>query len=283
MVQTVVYLPVGTASWAVPLDCNLIDSVDCYASGGSGAVTAYNTSNGPTGGGGGAFSRKNNIPVTPGSAIGCSIGVGGAGVSTSTGGAANGNPGGDTNFGGLCYAQGGRGGNVSTAGGAGGDASAGIGDVRYSGGRGGNCAGPQQPTGGGGCAGPSGNGINGSDVSSAVASAGGYGDNYAGGAGSAGSKPGFNTNANSDQGGTGTEAGGGYGSGGGSGSAQTAGSPGYNAVSGTGGQFGGGTGGAQGTSSGHAAYSGQAHHGFIVVRYTPIKRLPPQNLPMMGL
>src|SRR6478736_315007 len=214
MVQTVVYLPVGTANWTVPLDCNLIDSVDCYASGGSGAVTAYNTSNGPTGG------------------------------------AANGNPGGDTNFSGVCYAQGGRGGNVSTAGGAGGDAAAGIGDVRYSGGRGGNCAGPQQPTGGGGCA---------------------------------GSKPGFNTNANSDQGGTGTEAGGGYGSGGGSGSAQTAGSPGYNAVSGTGGQFGGGTGGAQGTSSGHAAYSGQAHHGFIVVRYTPIKRLPPQNLPMMGL
>lgn len=285
MAQITVYLGPGTGNWTVPADCILLDSVDCIGSAGSGAAMTYNATNaGPTGGGGGAFSRKNNIPVLPGQVIPYRAGMGGAGVSASTpGSGAWGNAGQDTYFGSYyCYAQAGQGGRLDGAGGAGGAASAGIGDVRYSGGRGGNAGAPQTPTGGGGCAGPNGNGVNGQDPAAAAVSLGGAGDAYAGGAGSSGHKPGFNTPANSAPGGTGTELGSGYGCGGGSGSAYAAGA-GYVGTSGTGGQFGGASGGGYEQVSGGTGVSGQAHHGFIVIRYTPVKKVPPFNMPMMGL
>ena len=75
MVQIVITLTTGS-SWSVPADCNKIDSVDCYASAGSGAASAFSVSNGPTGGGGTGFSRKNNIPVTPLSSIPYGISAG---------------------------------------------------------------------------------------------------------------------------------------------------------------------------------------------------------------
>lgn len=287
MAQVVVILTSGS-SWQIPQDCNKLDSVDCYASGGSGAVVAYGAVNGPTGGGGGAFSRKNNIPVVPLAMLSYGISAGAPGASIGSGSWTNGNAGGDTwvTYQGsyICYAQGGRGGNIGTAGGLGGQASAGIGDVKYSGGRGGNCA-DYQATGGGGAAGPNGDGVNGTDISSSTSnSSGGYGDAYAGGAGSAGVGAGtVNSTQISGPGGTGTEAGSGYGSGGGSGSAKSLGNPGYYAQSGAGGQFGGGSGGAIGVSSGHSAYSGSTTQGFIIIRYTPVVRVPPFNMPMMGL
>lgn len=282
MPQVTIYIsPATVSSWTAPADCIKIDSVDCFGAAGSGAASVFNASADATGGGGGAFSRKNNIPTLPGTVHPLAVGLGGAGVSGTQGG----QPGGDTWFGSgpLCLAKGGSAGRNDGTGGAGGQAASGIGDVRYSGGRGGNATGGiNEATAGGGCAGPSGNGINGQDTSTRAASLGGAGDNYAGGAGSGGAYTGaINASQASAAGGTGTELGSGFGCGGGSGNALCSGTA--SAVTGTGGQFGGASGGALAISSTGSAQSGQAHHGFIVIRYTPVIKVPPFNIPMMGL
>jgi hypothetical protein len=132
-------------SWTVPSDWNNnANEIDVIGGGGGGGNGTSQTS-----GGGGAFSAVYNVALTPGSAVSYQVGSGGSGgaltANDSLGnyGYSGGADGGDTWFGGTSYsnslvaAQGGRGGPAD--GGSdtpGGQASAGIGTVRFSGGAG---------------------------------------------------------------------------------------------------------------------------------------------------
>lgn len=136
----------GAGSWTVPADCTSA-TIECIGGGGNGAIA----NSGIRGGGGGAYSKKNSLTLTPGASINYQVG----GVaqdswfqSTS-----------------VVLAKGGTNG-ASSVNGIGGQASAGVGDVKYSGGNG-----PKY--GGGGAAGPYGNGGDG-DYTGGVGG-GGYG------------------------------------------------------------------------------------------------------------
>jgi hypothetical protein len=260
-------------TWTSPSDWNNANNqIEAIGGGASGGGTNAQP-NHCTGGGGGAYSSIDNFVVaTPGTTTATlQVGAGGAQV-----GAANGNPGGTTWFNSASdpgtgtdntrlAADGGSGGIKATGsqnGGPGGVGTNGWGQVRTSGGRGGNLTGASGTgsSGGGGGAGPNGVGGNGGDNSSTstVATAGGTGDNGAGGAGT----PGTTGSTSTAAGVAGTEWDSTHGSGGGSGGcARVAGS----ATSGAGGRYGGGSGGATGAAGGTAT-AGSV--GIVVITYT---------------
>lgn len=143
--------------WEVPATWNDADnSVELIGGGGGGAGFQSRGA----GAGGGAYSKVSNIDMTPGASVNYFVGRGGASDADGEG----------TWFGGSSYgtstvaAQGGFKGVGRAGPGSGGQASAGIGSVRFSGGNGGQ-AGPSGDSGtaeggggGGGAAGPHGNG-----------------------------------------------------------------------------------------------------------------------------
>ena len=157
----------GSGSYTVPADWNnASNSIECIGGGAGGLGAGIIWAHGGYGGGGGAYSKITNAALTPGAVINFHIGEGGAWNAD----------GGDT----WCissstvYAQGGKGAT-------GGQASAGIGTVKYDGGNGGPGGTGGRPEyygagGGGGAAGPNGAGA-----------AGGLGINDCGGGGGAGS------------------------------------------------------------------------------------------------
>ena len=116
-----VFITSGT-SFVVPADCNKFDWIDCIGEGGGGH------------GGGGAWSRVNNLSVTPGSTIYCQVGTGAAqgvgGKDTWINKVSNSAP---TSTSDGCLAKGGSSLTSGSAAG-GGSAASGIGDAKYSGG-----------------------------------------------------------------------------------------------------------------------------------------------------
>jgi hypothetical protein len=147
-------------SWMVADSWNDADnSIETIAGGGAGF---QGTSEGGRGGGGGAYSRVNNLNLTPGASVSYRVGAGGA---------ASGGNGEDTWFNGASLAassvgaKAGTGATGRTSGGVGGQAASGIGTTKNSGGNGGNGGNFDDNTtgagGGGGAAGPNGNGANG--------------------------------------------------------------------------------------------------------------------------
>lgn len=156
----------GPGTWTVPDDWNnASNSIEVFGGGAGGCC--YRPGN--MGGGGGAYSKITNLTLTPGAIISFHIGEGGK---TQLGN------GGDTWFKDTAtvYAQGGRGQT-------GGQASAGIGTVKYSGGQGGGGS-TYGAGGGGGAGGPNGDGAYGG------AGAGGVNAYGAGGGGNSGGAPG---------------------------------------------------------------------------------------------
>lgn len=184
----------ASTTWVAPAG---VTSVDVEVWGGGGAGGGQNLgSDGGGGGGGGAYSKKVSIAVTPGNSYTVSVGTGGAGVTSGTGGT-----GGDSYFlnTSTVFAKGGAGGAPSTgtppAGGVGGDAALGVGDTTYSGGDGGkgrnNNTGQGGP--GGSSAGSAANGTSGATTWSTMTAAappagGGIGGN-GGNTGANGSAP----------------------------------------------------------------------------------------------
>jgi hypothetical protein len=149
--QILIYLTTAGSvlNFTCPVDCNKLDSVECFGAGGAG--------NGGGGGGGGAYSAIYNMAVLPQQIIPYFIG----------GGYGPGNNGQYTYFqnGSTCFAEGGYSpSSWSFSPASGGRASVGAGTTRYSGGNGGPIGGYWDGTnamggaGGGGAAGPYGNG-----------------------------------------------------------------------------------------------------------------------------
>ena len=280
---TVTFLTTPTGSnqtYTVPTDFNILNnSIQVIGAGGSGAANIQTSTRYSTGGGGGGYSITNNVNIS-GTAT-YQIGKGGAAVARASGsiGITAGNLGGDTWFGAttlassLCGAKGGSGGVGATSGtqsgGAGGVSTSGVGNTRYSGGRGGNSTATGivvTSTGGGGAGGPNGNGNNGGDTASGN-TAGGSGGAGSGGAGGAA----FSSAGTGANGGSGTDisTSPAYGSGGGSGGAYpTDGSAACTA--GSGGSYGAGGGAVVtlNTNTGSQT-SGAGAGGLIVVTYTP--------------
>ena len=130
------YTYAGTYSLIVPEGCTSIAGVT-IAPGGGGACGASGDTNSSPAGGGGALSYSNAIPVTPGETLTIVVPAGGGPGGTMSNGSAAADAGIKRGATWLLKAQGGRGGNwASGIGGAGGLASTGVGDVRYSGGKG---------------------------------------------------------------------------------------------------------------------------------------------------
>lgn len=164
----------GNQTWPVPLDWNsLNNTVECL--GGGGNASAWSGSVG-AGAGGGAYSLKSNVALNPGSTINYAVGDGN---------------GGDTIFNGTtlgnasCSAEGGTP-NTTFTRGDGGQASNGVGDIKFSGGNGGhkNTGGfDNGGGGGGGAAGPHGNGGAGDDSNDGEGEDGGAGGGGADGGG----------------------------------------------------------------------------------------------------
>ncbi|MDB5490367.1 MAG: hypothetical protein JWO78_216 [Micavibrio sp.] len=263
----------GAANWTVPADWNdLNNSIEVIAGGGSGCAAGGGNYGGS--GSGGAYSKITNLALTKGALIPVNIGAGGA-RAISTGGNILGNPGGDTWFGNASYG----GANVAAKGGLGGltgpisntmgnilggQASAGIGSIKYSGGGVPNAVISGVVTGAGGAAGPNGNGQDGVSTGGTAYSgrAGGAGDNGLGGAGGAGG-----SSFTSGNGADGTEFDATHGAGGGGG----ANCPNWLNVctAGDGGKYGGGGGGGT-NGGGYTNTSGKGGDGLIVITYTPI-------------
>ena len=177
----------GTYAFTFPAGVTSV-KVEAWGSGGGGSITG-------TAGGGGAFAGNNNLVVTPGVTYDIKVGSGAA--------RGSGLDGGDSNFGSLVIAKGGKGGaNLGT----GGLASESIGAIRKNGGSGGAGSG----SGGGGGGGAGGTTNNGSNGSGGNGGAGGAGGLFGGGAGGAGGK-------NNENGADGISPGGGGGERGGSG------------------------------------------------------------------
>ena len=239
-----VFITSGT-SFVVPVDCNKFDWIDCIGEGGG----CGNSSSRP-GGAGGAWSRVNNLTVTPGSTVYCQIGTGAsigvAGKDTWINKTANNAP---TSTADGCLAKGG--GTTTGAAAVGGAAASGVGDSKYSGGN----SNTAPRSGGGGAAGSSGDGNNASDKDGGSADAGLGG---AGGISSSSTNPGNGTEYDATHG----SGGGGYGkSGGGS----------------SGGKYGGGAG---GDNRGGQISGG----GLIAYSYTPVAAaVTGFNMPMMGM
>lgn len=189
--MAVVFLEAGTTSWQVPAGVTTI-KVECLGAGGSSSASYR------SGGAGGAYSRANALSVTPGESLAVQ-------VPTSTP-LVNGAKGAD------CYLA--RGGTMlvlaksadspttTAASAIGGQASACIGDVRYSGGNAGLTPVTGARSGGGGAAGPAGPGGNGGSTVSGQTYAPGGGGANGGGAGSDGG-PTVGVNGNGGTGPTG--------------------------------------------------------------------------------
>lgn len=300
----------GTHSWTVPSDWNNANNTIEVIGGGGGGGGFNDWSPG-----GGAYSKCTNVTLTAGANVNYSVGAGSTGV---TSGSADG---GDTYFNATslanavsngasvsCGAQGGQGTNhISQP--VGGQASAGVGAVKYSGGTGADSIASSAGAGGGGAAGPLGAG--GGAVNGGTTAASGGGGNGGGGAGS-GPATNVGGNGGDNQGGTGhgtggangapgtagTNGGGGGGSGasGGTGGAGGAGTE-WDASHGSGGGGGGGAsassadggpgglyGGAGGSGSG-SGKGGDGAQGIIVITYTPLHATftrPPNNLGLVG-
>ena len=239
-----VFITSGT-SFIVPADCNKFDWIDCTGEGGG----CGNSTTLP-GGAGGAWSRVNNLTVTPGSTVYCQIGTGAsigvAGKDTWINKTSNSAP---TSTADGCLAKGGG----TTTGGAavGGAAASGVGDSKYSGGN--SSTAPRG--GGGGAAGSSGDGNNGSGTDGGSADAGLGG---AGGISSSSTPPGNGTEYDATHG----SGGGGYGK-----------------------NFGGSSGGKYGGGAGGDNRGGQiSGGGLIAYSYTPVAAaVTGFNMPMMGM
>ena len=269
MARQVIYLTTaGAGTWNVPADWNNTDNtVECIGGGGAGGYGAGSF----YGGGGGAYSLKNNLSLTAGGTADYSVGAGGIGSRAN-----DVNAGGDTWFKSTSdvLAKGGQGGNTNT--GYGGDAAAGVGDTKYSGGRGGNRSGYSYGGGGGGAAGKNSNGGAGQNATSACnppasarAGIGGVGGTGGGGVGGM-----FDclTYYADFAGGAGTEWDATHGSGGG-------GSGSYNGsvTNGSGGKYGGGSGQVQNDSQGHRG----GYQGVIRISYEPAALL--KSLATLGV
>lgn len=263
--STIVIFLVSGTSWTVPFDWNnAVNTIEVIGGGASGS--ACGATNFAPGNGGGAYSSASNITFTPGAVIPYTVGLGGVSVSTNNTGT-NGNTGGDTWFGASTFAsstvaaKGGTFGTISgssVVGGLGGQASAGIGTIKFSGGNGGSGAGG---TGGGGAAGPHGAGQSGATAAGSLGSAGGAGDAGSGGvggtAGATGGNGGTNVTWTSTAGPTA-----GVGGGGGGTNTNTGGS----VTGGSGGLYGAG-GGAGSTGGFTVGTSGAGRQGIIVITY----------------
>lgn len=166
--------PGAVRSWTVPLTWNDADnSVHCIGGGGGGGPGVFN---GGGGGGGGGYSRANNLDLTPGGSVSYR-------VAAAVGSEVDGE---DSWFGNAVYAsasvgaKGGEAGTFSRTAGQGGQASGGIGSLKYSGGNGGiggSRSGNERAGGGGGggAAGPNGNGGRGGNNSTEDRGSGGGG------------------------------------------------------------------------------------------------------------
>lgn len=289
-VVTFLVSPTGSnQTWTAPGNWNSGNNkVETIGAGGSGGAISVSDPVGATvvGGAGGAYSKVTNLAFAPGSgAATYQIGTGGAAIAAAFETTGTGNAGGDSWFNGSTLgassvgAKGGAAGvgegTISTSGAAGGAAASGVGSTKNSGGGSGNAATSGDPvgvTGGGGAAGPNGNGNASSAVNAAggtTGSAGGSADAGSGGAGGAAS---IDTASNAGNGGAGTEFDGSHGSGGGGGALANDG--GSTLHGGTGGLYGGGGGGqAQGSAAGiGTSTSGAGAQGLIVVTNVPATR-----------
>lgn len=310
--STTVFITDITATrWVVPDDFSNANIIEAIGGGGAGDTNTGNTGN--AGGGGGGYSKALNVSVAilpAGSTTMLQIG---------TGGDTDGENGTDTFLGGsyststcsseltqaVC-ARRGTGGTSVTANGVGGSSLQGIGDVRFSGGNGGDGNAIDNGGGGGGAAGPFGVGKNGGTAANTTedAGAGGGGNgsgrvgaanpgtdggvggvNYRGtGAGTAGTGNGAGGNGSNGGGGGGGDVAAAGGNGGAgnewtSSSGATAGSGGGGGGCGAGttnpedggdaGLYGGGGGGCE-TNSGDM--SGNGAQGMIAVTYWPAPR-----------
>lgn len=161
----VVFLTSGTTSWQVPAGISIL-KIECLGSGGSSISTNR------SGGAGGAYSADPAVAVTPGETLTVqvpltnngAIGAGGNGADcfVKRGSTA------------LVLAKSASGPSAATVVAIGGQASAGVGVVKYSGGNAGADASISgRRTGGGGAAGPSGDGARGASTSSLAGSGGG--------------------------------------------------------------------------------------------------------------
>lgn len=135
------YLTPGTFIWRCPPGVTSV-KVECWGGGGGGGRGGLTSGAGGDGGGGGAYSRSTNVAVTPGEDYTVEVGPGGNSDTS----------GGDTWFKNMVtvLAKGGQNGqhhDGSFAAGKGGQASAGVGDIKYNGGNG---AGNALNAGGGG-------------------------------------------------------------------------------------------------------------------------------------
>lgn len=178
----------STTTWTCPAGVSQVD-VECWGGGGAGGYSANGGGNKDcgSGGGGGAYSKKLNIPVQAGHTYTVTVGTGGARVNGS-----DPTPGGDSWFinNTTVLAKGGH--SVTAAegfiAGQGGQASAGIGDTKYSGGNGGTGSTGKDVSGGGGgsSAGTAANGNNGTNGAGNAAQPGGTAPTGGGNGGASG-------------------------------------------------------------------------------------------------
>ena len=249
-----VVLTSGT-SWTVPLGISKLYSVECWGAGGGSAGSPYGGSFGASGGG--AYAKKLSLTVTPGANISYSIGVGGTSPPNDAG-----TDGGDTWFmnTSTVLAKGGKGSaqdSTNFLGGAGGAAGSSVGDVVYSGGKGGDAP-SSSGSGGGSSATPTGAGANGADCLPSGGGAGGSAIN--GGAGGAGGAKSSTPTPGGD--GVANPRGGGGGGGGGANIGA-----GLGALGGRGGFPGGGSGSHGGSQGGIGSNNGAG--GQIIITYKP--------------
>ena len=164
---TITYTANGT--FTVPAGVTTV-KVEAWGGGGAGGGAAPALGNvAAGGGGGGAYVKNISVGVTPGAAISVTVGAGGLGVSV-----ADGNNGGNSDFGGLVTANGGKAGKKAPNGAGGGITTGTQNGGSGAAGSGGNSGG------GGGGAGATGNGGN------ASGSTGGSGGSGGGGTGANG-------------------------------------------------------------------------------------------------
>ncbi|HMR47015.1 MAG TPA: T9SS type A sorting domain-containing protein [Bacteroidia bacterium] len=164
---TITYTADGT--FTVPAGVTTV-KVEAWGGGGAGGGTSAGLGNSTGGGGGGgAFKLNNSLGVTAGSAITVTVGDGGTGGSN-----VNGNNGGNSDFGGMVTADGGKGGKKGNNGAGGGSTSG-----THNGGAGAAGSGGKSGGGGGG-AGATGNGGNASGMTGGTGGAGGGGTGASG-------------------------------------------------------------------------------------------------------
>ncbi len=174
-------------TWTCPADVYFV-KVEVIAAGGGSSAGGAGATSARASAGGGAYSRLNAYPVVPGNNYTVTVGTGGP----------IGTVGGDSWFdtSSTVLAKGGGPGLANTTPGTGGQASAGIGDVKFSGGNSGSVSGGQASPGAGGSATSTSNGGNGTDSVGGTPGTGGTGTGAGangatfGNAGNAGNAPG---------------------------------------------------------------------------------------------